>query len=566
MIGSPSPAGRGGLEAFDSPNSEEKVMRYAMGLALTVIGIAGLAAVRAQPPKIEEAKYRDVLEQFQKQFKIAAETAEPSIATIVVSRSEHYPKNANPGDIPGKLGEFDLKEFLKTNATPERKKLGDNLDLSRVDMIPNHGYLGGVLIDSAGLVLTPYHAIEGATKIYVFLPGPGGKPHGSYADIHAADSRSDLAVLRLIHNPENLKPIKFADVRTCDQGDKKATLFKGQMVGLMFNPYSTAFTFDARASIYFGGITQLKHRFKQPVTSGFNNPLIQKGPTESFYKFGLLLEHDIERRASGRGLASANGGTTGGILIDLKGEMVGITNATAVAYEGEIGPGYAIPTDESSKNVIDVLRKGEEVEYGFMAILLGKDLNMVSIGNVIPHGPAENAGLKAGDVIKKINDIPTESYADLLLYTGSSLAGKEIKLTIERLERTNQKLDTVTQTILLKLGKYHHSLPFIASVRPEPVFGLRVDYLTYPEPLPGIYNRSPMPVAGVHIRELIDNSAAAVKFKAIGENTTNWIISHVNGTPISSPSEFYKAAKGLPSVKLTLRDWEAPNRQELTLP
>jgi hypothetical protein len=379
-----------------------------------------------------------------------------------------------------------------------------------------------------------------------------------------------LAVLRLIYPPENLKPIKFADVRTSDQGDKKATLFKGQMVGLMFNPYSTAFTFDARANIYFGGITQLKHRLEQPVTSGFNNPLNQKVPTESFYKYGLLLEHDIERRASGRGLASANAGTTGGILIDLKGEMVGITNATAVAYEGEIGPGYAIPMDECSKNVIDVLRKGEEVEYGFMAISLGKDFNMVSnmvsIANVIPNGPAQNAGLKAGDIIKKINDIPTGSYADLLLYTGSSLAGKEVKLTIERFEKTKEKLEPVTHTIPLKLGKYHHSLPFIASVRPEPVFGLRVDYLTYPEPLAGPYNRSPVPVAGVHIRELIDNSAAAVKFKAIGENTANWIISHVNGTPISSPSEFYKAAKGLPSVKLTLRDWEVPNRHEITLP
>ena len=108
----------------------------------------------------------------------------PSIACVVVSRSEHYPKPSSSGDTPGKLGGFDRKEFLKNNASADRLALANSLDLSDSRLIPDHGYGGGVVIDTSGLVLTPYHLIDGATKVYVFLPGGVG----SYADIHAADS------------------------------------------------------------------------------------------------------------------------------------------------------------------------------------------------------------------------------------------------------------------------------------------------------------------------------------------------------------------------------------------
>ena len=81
----------------------------------------------------------------------------------------------------------------------------------------------GVVIDP-GLILTPYHVIEGATKIYVHLPDRGG----SYADIHAADSRSDLAVLKLITPPPGMVPIPFGEVRLRDQGNKPVTITPGR--------------------------------------------------------------------------------------------------------------------------------------------------------------------------------------------------------------------------------------------------------------------------------------------------------------------------------------------------
>jgi serine protease Do len=360
----------------------------------------------------------------------------------------------------------------------------------------------------------------------------------------------------LIQPPENLKAIAFADVRTTDSNGQKATMYAGKMVGLMFNPYSTAFAFDGKPSIYFGSITKVGQRISPPDFKDRNNP----NATESFYRFGQLIEHDIERRELRKTSEPVNAGTTGAILIDLNGNMVGMTTSTATVYDREVGPGYAIPIDESVRKVIDVLRRGEEVEYGFLGVSLDDRIKTsIRILQISPFSPAENAGLMPVDTLTHINDIPANSYEDLLLYAGSSLAGTKVKLGV--IERSGRRKE-----VLLTLGKLHHSQPFIASVRPEPVFGLRVDYLNFQQSPQGISNAGTAPVRGVRIREISVNSQAESKFKTLGENSGKWIITHVNGTAISSPSEFYKASKDQSSVKLTLRDWEAPNRHELTLP
>src|SRR5262249_3424919 len=141
----------------------------------------------------------------EKQLTAANVKTAPCVACVVVSRSDRYPK-MNAPEQPGKLGGFDKEAFLKAN--PNQKRLAVSLDLADPHSIPDHGFACGVVID-AGLTLTPYHVVEGATKIYVHLPERGG----SYADIHAADSRSDLAVLKLITPPPGMLPIQFGTVR-----------------------------------------------------------------------------------------------------------------------------------------------------------------------------------------------------------------------------------------------------------------------------------------------------------------------------------------------------------------
>src|SRR5262249_22804711 len=125
-------------------------MRSVGGIAILVLCVHG-------PARAQEPKQSDVLAAFEKQLKTTIATAGPSIACVVVSHSDQYPKPQKPSDIEGKLGGFDKKEFLKNDTSSERLLLANHLDLSNQRSIPDHGYAGGVVIDSSGLVLTPYH-------------------------------------------------------------------------------------------------------------------------------------------------------------------------------------------------------------------------------------------------------------------------------------------------------------------------------------------------------------------------------------------------------------------------
>lgn len=503
------------------------------GLVSLVLCLVVLAPARGQEPSRSQ-----LLAAFQEQLQTAYAAAGPSIACIVVSRSEHYPRQLS--EIPGKLDGFDPREFLKSDASPERKSLAKALDLSDPVAIPDHGYVGGVVIDEKGLVLTPYHAIEGATKIYVFLPGRVG----SYADIHAADARCDLAVLKLITPPANLKPIKFADVRLANRGNKKANVRPATLVMLLANPYTSGFVLD-KPSGAWGSITNVRYRVPPPVLRPTD---IQPIKHDSFYKFGVLLEHDVRLNAA----------VTGGVLVNLDGEMVGLTTSAATAYDNRtLGPGYAIPADDNFRRVLAVLRRGEEIEYGLLGVTLGQPPGIV-IGQVTRFGPADLAGIGPNDIITAIDGQHSDLYEDLLLHVGFALAGGKVKLSVQSPSGRQRDVEVT-------LGKWRHSQPFIASVRPEPVYGLRIDHASIlAQQLgnnPQLERAGGVP-PGVCVREVVADSPAAEKFKALGDSPTRWLITQVNGAAVTTPAEFYKATKGQGKVKLTLIDPAEAGRRE----
>lgn len=501
-------------------------MRTICGLAVLAacVGIGALGA--ADEPRADE-----LLAAVQKKLKDAVALAGPSVATVVVSRSEHYPK-PDKSDVPGRLGGFDLKEFVKPNPTTERTRLGLSLDLSDARGIAEHGCAGGVVIDPAGYVLTPFHVVDGATKVYVFLPGGGG----SYADIHAADARADLAVLKLITPPPKLQAVKFADVRVGRAADKDANVYRGKLCVLLANPYSSTFGLQ-HATAGFGSVTNVRFKPREFDTAG-----VARRATE----YTSLLEYDVK----------PNAGMTGGVLLNLDGEMIGLTNAAAVAWGNEIGPGYAVPVTAPFRRIVDVLRRGEEVEYGFLGVTLNDGARpRVVVGALSPGGPAERAGLTLGDQITHVNGNPIDDFHDLLTHVGAALAGSKVKVTLSRFGRVRDADVT--------LSKFRHDMPVIASVRPEPVFGLRVDF----EDLQT--RAAPAGVEScVTVREVVPGSPAAAKFKALGDNPTRWMVTHVDGKTAANPAAFYAAAKGRDAVKLTLLDSTEPNPRprEITLP
>jgi serine protease Do len=475
-----------------------------------------------------------LLRAFEKKLIKTIEVASPSIACVVVSRSEFYPKVPDTDETPGKLGDFDPKAFLKKDASPEREKLARLLDLSNPRTIPDHGFAGGVVIDKAGYVLTPYHVIDGAKKVYVYLAGGSG----SYADIHAADARSDLAVLRLHKPPKNLKAIEFADVRTVESRDRKPNVRRGTLVILMANPYASGFRLG-QSSAAFGSITNVRHRQHEPARA----PNVPAPPRVRYTEYGTLLEYDVK----------PNAGVTGGALLNLDAELIGMTNAAAVAWGKEIGPGYAVPCDANFRRIVDVLRRGEEVEYGFLGV---QKLGERTAIEPIPGGAAARARIRSGDSIVAMNGVPLESFDDLQTHTGSALAGSKVKVSVRGLDGETREVDVT-------LGKLRNDQPFIASVRSEPVFGLRVDYVTVLSDQPKKGTRIPL---GVAVREVVADSPAARRFKELGDNPERWLVTQVNGAEVMTPGEFYKATRGQETVKLTLTDPKDGSRRELTLP
>src|SRR5262249_37877764 len=179
--------------------------------------------------------------------------AEPAIASIFVSRSEDYRrllKDAPPADQPGELGAFDRQKAKKILATTTKEpgRLAAELrrlDLSDPDHVPE-AYASGVVISAEGLVLTNFHVVRDATKIYVRLPGD----KGSYANIHAGDSRSDLAVLRLLDT--SLPPLPFLR-------PNNSHAHKGQLILSLVNPFAPGFR-DARPRAGWGIVSNLRQK------------------------------------------------------------------------------------------------------------------------------------------------------------------------------------------------------------------------------------------------------------------------------------------------------------------
>lgn len=507
-------------------------MRRLLSLLLLMPAVA-----RADEP------LKDELKRFEKQLQAAHANVGPSLACIVVSRSEKYPKPAASAE-PWQLGRFDRDAFLK--ADPKQAALALSLDLANPESIPDHGFAGGAVIDSAGYVLTNYHAIEGATKIYVHLGGGGG----SYADIRAADSRCDLAVLKLLDPPAGLKPIRFGTVKLpTREGDPKATVAGGTVCLLMALDFTAGAALD-KPKAGFATISGV-HRAKSKgdATSLFS----------SIYNYAPILEYE----------SKFHPGASGAVLLNIDGEAIGFTTAAAALPAGEGGHGHALPLDGNLTRIIDVLRRGEEVEYGFLGVTrtlqqFGVQGRGIPIENHVgPGTPAAAARLRPGDVIMSINDVPVSTFEDLLLHVGHGLAGRKISLSIHN--------GTQTREATIALAKFKNEVPFIASVRPEPVFGMRVDHGSVLlqmqfNPFFGGGGRAFADVPpGVLVREPLPGTPAAAKFKELGD--VRWVVSHVNGTAVFTPAEFYKEAAGKKSVTLTVVSANDPGLpREVTLP
>jgi S1-C subfamily serine protease len=446
---------------------------------------------------------------------------EPSIACILVSRSDAYQRfGLGPSaDHPGRLGGYDpdaveRHPLARALSEDERKDLARRLDLADPSNRPE-SYGSGVVVDEKGLILTNYHVVRDATRVFVRLPG--GK--SSYADVYAADPRSDLAVLRLLNQNLALKAIKLGD------GGKAE---RGQFVLSLANPFAAGFR-DGQPSASWGILSNIRRRAPGHLQA-------EADLTKTLHHYGTLLQTD----------ARLHLGCSGGALVNLRGEMIGLTTALAAIPGGETPGGFAVPLDAGMRRIIQVLKRGQEVEYGFLGVRFEQGAASpagVPLAYVYPGSPADRAGLRARDAILAVNGVPVTDTDDLFLALGVQLAGAHVRLEVLPQGRGKRTQMNVALAKFFVPGK-----KIATEVGSRPYFrGLRVDYTSLlvqqPSPLP--LQRIPN---GVLVSEVQPNSPAATVLLKQGD-----IITHVSGRVVNTPAAFYQVVNGASGpVELTL--------------
>ena len=254
----------------------------------------------------------------------------------------------------------------------------------------------GVIVDADdGIVMTNYHVIKESEEIRVSLiDGRSFK-----AKLVGSDSELDIAILQI--DADNLVEVTIADSSKLEVGD---------FVVAIGNPFGLG----------------------QTVTTGIVSALGRSGLGIEGYENFIQTD------------ASINPGNSGGALVNLAGELVGINTAIIAPSGGNIGIGFAIPTNMAKASMKQIIKHGEvrrgQIGVGIQditpALREAFDLKNGQLGvlitNVVAGSPADKAGIKSGDIILQVDGEDTISTGQLRSRIGIKQIGDKVKLTLLR--------------------------------------------------------------------------------------------------------------------------------------
>ncbi|MGB1262709.1 MAG: Do family serine endopeptidase [Cognaticolwellia sp.] len=257
------------------------------------------------------------------------------------------------------------------------------------------GLGSGVIIDAdKGYIVTNSHVINDADEIQITLKD--GRQ--LEAKKIGGDKASDIALLQIA--AEDLVEVKIADSDSLRVGDFAVAI--GSPFGL-----------------------------GQTVTSGIVSALGRSGLNVENYEDFIQTD------------AAINSGNSGGALINLNGELIGINTAILGPNGGNVGIGFAIPSNMVENLVNQIIEFGE-VRRGVLGVAgrsvnseiakaMELDINQGGfVEQVVPDSAADDAGIRAGDVITKVNGKTIKTFNELRGKIGSIGAGKTVKITVIR--------------------------------------------------------------------------------------------------------------------------------------
>jgi serine protease Do len=299
----------------------------------------------------------------------------------------------------------------------------------------------GFIIDKEGSILTNYHVVEGTEDIQVRL-SDGGE---FKAKVIGKDATTDLALIQ-ISSISTLQPLDLGDSDTLQVGD---------WVLAIGSPFALGNTVTA-------GIVSAKYR-----------------------RIGESAYDDFIQTD-----ASINPGNSGGPLLNTSGQVIGINTAIFTQSGGSIGIGFAIPIN-MAKDLLPQLRKGKVVR-GWLGVriqeitpALKNKFGLQSekgalVSQVVPGGPAAQAGIERGDVIVSFNGNILKSAHDLPFLVATTPVGKKVQVEVLR---NGEK-----KTFEVEVGELKEETAKAAEKGPKPYLGMTVEDIT--PKVAGEYNLS----------------------------------------------------------------------------
>ena len=379
------------------------------------------AQLRTESPAIPEQSIAGA-EQLSSAFRAAAKAVKPSVVRID-AMVKRRPRNRLPPGfrLPFGFEELPFEDSSEPQGTgPGSPKEGDG---SRSEF-ESAGVGSGVIVSSEGYILTNNHVVQNADELEVQL-SDGRRLTGK---VIGTDDRSDVAVVKI--EAKELVPAKLGDSSVMDVGD---------WVIAVGSPFE----------------------LDQTVTAGIISALNRSVAILPYEDF---LQTD----------AAINPGNSGGPLVNLRGEVIGINTAINSRTGSNAGVGFAIPSS-MAKQIMDSILTNGRVVRGFIGAVLGDLANNPEIANKLPgnyrngaiiesvakNDPADKAGLKAGDVIVKIDGKPLRDGRALktrvaLTPVGQVIKmtalrdGKEVEMSVRIEEQTDAKMNRLSGVIKIE--------------------------------------------------------------------------------------------------------------------
>jgi len=246
----------------------------------------------------------------------------------------------------------------------------------------------GFVYDRDGHVVTNEHVVGGAGSITVTFAD--GSKHS--ATVVGTDPSTDLAVLKVDASSSKLHPLALGDSGSVAVGDGVVAI-------------SSPFGLD------------------ETVTSGIVSARNRTIRSQSSYSISGAIQTD----------AAINHGNSGGPLLDLKGDVIGVNSQIESESGGNDGVGFAIPSN-TVRSVVEQIVSGKKVEHAYLGVYVETPQNGsgARVARVTSKSPAADAGLQTGDVITQVDGQTISGPDDLTSAITSKQPGDEVTLTLLR--------------------------------------------------------------------------------------------------------------------------------------